>query len=452
MTAIQINAALLNGWDYVLAIEIASLNQLRPTSAASGAEGSEASRPAYRGTLSLPDNRRLDLVLGYPSVASVDDAAKRVELSFAMKGSCLVHGEVQVHLPDDARLVLAARLGAVGVSLREAAAEGSSAPKGTTRHDLVLNLQTRNADLQVRLQDAAHDRLKPEIAESIRARLCEVDLARLPLASFELADSTRAYLPRYCEASLVRGAGKPGRDVLVVALSLDPQGSVQETRLDFSAAILPINVPAALWVGPDVALGKLLLPILAEALRHGDNRPPLTYDADHGQIVLADRFEIPQPANGNLPIVLDAFSVAADASTGSLAVRYRTHSDLHTFTIARGNTGALDSGWLQLHLTEDHRGVALAYKADKVLPEEAVLQQDPRTWGYCTDYYGILKFLIDKSAQYLNGQLAAAIAPLGNLLAPSALTSVNPPAPLLESVAVVDGGAVFVGIRCLTGR
>ncbi len=450
MSTAAMTARLLNSWDYVFAVELAAVNRAlaaaqAPRDAASGL------RTPRTCTLELPglDARRLELVFGCPSLAATGDALKSLAVTLPLKGTALVHGERRITLPADTQLVVTASLAAGDLLVQQAAPNAPAAAPGSRRYDVHLSMPSAAASLAVQLEDAAHQALNPELAEAMRAQLGDLFGASLVIASFELPDRAEPLLPRCIEAAVVRAAGKPGRDVLALAASLDPQGARDDARLDFQPALLPVDVPAALWVGPGVVLEKLLMPLLADGLRNGESGPPLVFDEERGQIVLNDRIEIPQPRD-RLPIVLDGLRVFAAAGATELTVQFHTHADLHTLdAFSRGNTGATHEGHIALQLSADRHCLVLSYKAGKPVAEEPMLSQ-PDKWGYGAAYYAALQWMINRAAEHLNGRATALVTALNALLQGAPANARQPAEPTVyERAAFAEGAAVFLGIRTL---
>jgi hypothetical protein len=444
-------AELMNGWDYVLAITEQQINNGLRIAYEGGNVGTALPRmPRGRHTLPLEGEgaKQLVVTFGCPRLLAKADELKQCDLVIPLPDSCVVDAKGSTPLPPDTCLVITTSL-----SSTETTVAGAAGP--SRHHEAFVDFQKDEAVYKVHLEDPKHADLKPLIALGLKKKLQEFHKHAFRVASFDAPAEANPFVPLTVDPCFVRNAGEPGRNALVFAASLETVGALKANRLEFAAGILPLDVPAALWVGPRVILEKLVLPMLKGSMKIGANPPDLRIDESKGEIRLFERYEL--GSIGGRRSVLEGLRVYA--ANGTMAVE----SHVRSYRVSGRWINAVSNvfGHLSFDLNADHTAFASANVIDRhdaqienTMPTLLRVVRAILTIGLTEGIQAIINEVVKAqvnpiSARAMNEKLRIAASAIGGVMQRlPALEDLTAGGHLVfERVAFIDGGAAFLGIR-----
>lgn len=451
-------ASLMNGWDYVLAITEQQINNGLRIAYEGGNVGTMLPRmPRGQHTLALEGEgeKRLVVNFGCPRIQAQYDELKQCDLVIPLPDSSVLDDKGSTKLPPDTCLVITTSLSSSGTTVGKSATSDTGAAALSIHHEAFVDFKAPEAAYKVRLEDPQHADLKPRIATSLKKKLQEFHEHAFRVASFDAPAEANPFVPRRVDTCFVRNAGQPGRSVLLFAASLEEGGARKEQRLEFDAGILPLDVPAALWVGPGVILEKLVLPMLKDALKVGANPPALRIDESKGEIRLFDRYEL--GSIGGKRSVLEGLRIYAVNGAMGVETHVRSYRVDGRYVNAVSNV----RGHLTFNLSPDrttfssstaidHSDVQIENTMPKVLRAILGIFSLGLTEAIQAIINEVVKAQVNPlSSRALNEKLRLAAGKIGTVAQRiPALEDLTAGGHLIfERVAFIDGGAAFLGIH-----
>jgi hypothetical protein len=454
------SAALMRGWDYAFAVAEEQVNKGFRIAYEGGNVGTALNALSKeRFTIDLGNGKSLTAAFGCPSVKVRDKSLDQCDIVIPLlDGAISIEGE-RAALRPGIPLRLDAALSLVRTVVK-AAGKGETAGDAV-HHEAIVKLTEDESIYKAQLGEGAEIQRYGEFAIAIKHKLQGMkrkDGSILTIAGFDVPAEENPYVPNRVDLGVVQDAGAKGRNVLVFAASIDPKGSEDKARLAFDAGILPVDLPAALWVGPEVMLNRLMLPLLKESLRNGANGPNLSFIRKDGTIALAGQYALPV-INGRQPL-LEVFTVrGASGGSGSMTLESRVRVNQ---ACACTNAIAYVNGHIAFNLSPDRSSIV----ASETVDGNRVETEDTTPgWMKFLKFFGgrpdpfeaceraiyteaIWRQLGGGSAAQMKGKLESAITKInGSMRIPSFSDAIAGGHLVFERVAFLEGGAAFLGIR-----
>ncbi|MCM8595357.1 hypothetical protein [Accumulibacter sp.] len=258
----------LNGWDYVMAITEEQVNNGLRIAFQGSYRGPRLPEIPKQIRVTYAGDIEITLELGPPTIH-----ARRSGLNLCDLEVPILHGAIRpgssphatrMHtLEKGATLRITTSLASDEVRVEDT---GPGSSGGYVEHDIYVRFKDRKAIYSVVLTQPWESKVPLDtLQDLIQQELWRWNGREFRIGGFRVAADADPFVPRLVDFSFVLDERNPARNTLLVCASLDDNGPSTDDRLRFAAPILPEGLPAALWLGDRLVMGRILQPMMAEA-------------------------------------------------------------------------------------------------------------------------------------------------------------------------------------------
>ena len=297
----------LNGWDYVLAITQSQVNNGLQHVYSQGGLPKNFDRTEKLMEMEVAIKGEF----GSPVIIAIKDGLKLCHLIIPIQGLSFFVGGSEIPFNKDLNLVISTSLANMESEIEDEDQDGS--------YEIYIDLKSSDAIYKVDIDGDESDEIR-YLEELLELELKSFNNNRYQIASVPIPKEADDYMPQLIDYSFTLKSNGTDEPTFLLCCARNEGGPTTENRLVFAPTILPSNLPAALWVGKELVLGKVVLEMMNGALQQKYPEAKMIYDGKN-KVTINDKFEMGK-VDGDHPTRMDRFDIYP--KEGNLAMDVET--------------------------------------------------------------------------------------------------------------------------------